>query len=411
MRCVKCPQQHANLSSQPHPKPPCRVALCVRACPCCVRSACARGAKRSLHAEGKPWMVSPKHGLSHAVRVRAKRCAIVSALRAVRDVHGRAVHVGYVTRCTSCVRVLTVYFSRAGRRDLRAQFGPKACAHCPTSHAMEGVQPVAAAEWRSIKPGPKCRVPWGRDDAASWADKLLESLPQTARNMIVLGQFDALSVVRITGQTVDRTDVLKNQLFLKALVPLSPSSIPSAYFLADVFMELDAKLGCRLLAGASGDHGRHAKVQQALQEGAALRSLWSKIRRNFRDSPESRDEDISAIKRLFKASPQRPATGGSRGSASSPAESEAAPQSAKTLLVAAGVYICARACSCLRMCVRLRARGQHIGHCHVCVCANLGRASLAPTQSTLCVAIPLRVARVSCVLRLRSTIARAGMQA
>lgn len=172
---------------------------------------------------------------------------------------------------------------------------------CVCACAMDGVHP-AVSDWRSVKPGPKSRVHWGQSDVTKWADKLLEAFPQSALQMVYEGQVKGLTVVRLKGPTLERQDVLNNQLWLKTLVPMSPIAIPSSFFLADVFMEIDKRLGGRLLVSREGEAGRRAKVAKALDEGNALRDIWSKVRRNFRDSPHSRDEDIECIKQLFQRS-------------------------------------------------------------------------------------------------------------
>eukprot|EP00438_Fugacium_kawagutii_P027028 Skav231828 [mRNA] locus=scaffold7912:2348:3493:- [translate_table: standard] len=97
-------------------------------------------------------------------------------------------------------------------------------------------------------------------------------------------------------------DIARNYHWLYRIVWWSPHKVPSAFFVADAFLQLDKRLGGSLLKPQSREED---KLRLAGREALKVKRLVGALRALWRSSAYSHDERIAQLKALIQASPQR----------------------------------------------------------------------------------------------------------
>ena len=151
------------------------------------------------------------------------------------------------------------------------------------------------AGWRSLGKR-RTNVTWSHDDVMVLAAQWRDNIPEHGKALIEAG---ALLQERTLIQKGDfaptRQDVKSNYLWIKTVVSLYPSRIPSSYFIADALLELDGLFDSKLIKGSKAQ-----KAEQALTDAATLREIISHSRRMYRaSSSSSYDEEVMEIKALM----------------------------------------------------------------------------------------------------------------
>jgi hypothetical protein len=103
----------------------------------------------------------------------------------------------------------------------------------------------------------------------------------------------------VVKESMDRKDLKLNKVWLFPFVKKIPDRVPSAFFVADVFMAMDAILNGKLLRPVPGKGD--SKVLLALAEAQRVKSLFSYLRYLWRASPVARDHDIHELKECLTA--------------------------------------------------------------------------------------------------------------
>jgi hypothetical protein len=117
-------------------------------------------------------------------------------------------------------------------------------------------------------------------------------------NLLLTSQLKGgpLTVVK---ESMDRKDLKLNKVWLLPFVKKSPDRVPSAFFVADVFMAMDVILNGKLLRPVPGKGD--SKVLLALAEAQRVKSLFSYLRYLWRATPVARDHDIDELKKCLTA--------------------------------------------------------------------------------------------------------------
>jgi hypothetical protein len=98
----------------------------------------------------------------------------------------------------------------------------------------------------------------------------------------------------VVKDVVDRKDIKLNKVWLLPFVKKNADKVPSAFFIADVFLAMDVMLFGKLLRPLP-DKG-DSKVLLALAEAQRVKCLFSYLRYLWRASPVARDRDINELK-------------------------------------------------------------------------------------------------------------------
>jgi hypothetical protein len=153
------------------------------------------------------------------------------------------------------------------------------------ARAMEKLQ------WRTLRRG-KC--PWTFAEVVHAAEVLLQEMPEAAVQIIRRGTFKG-TLCKLDNVLV-RPSMQEIDMHYECLRPwclLLPCSVPSAYFIADVYLQLDVLFEGKLLAGD--------KRQVALDDALRCRKLISGLRTLWREhSSTSRYENIVKLKALLQ---------------------------------------------------------------------------------------------------------------
>ena len=80
------------------------------------------------------------------------------------------------------------------------------------------------------------------------AEALRDALPEAAMKLLQAGSFVGGRLLRLKNPMAScvREDVENNRYFVLPVAKAYPDRVPSGYFLADVFLELDSLLDAKL---------------------------------------------------------------------------------------------------------------------------------------------------------------------
>lgn len=144
--------------------------------------------------------------------------------------------------------------------------------------------------WKSLR---GARVTWRQDDVKAAAQALHDATPQSCKALLGSPNWKggALLAIKDVDWNVKECDLKANFTLLKAAVEMFPSCIPSAFFWADVFLELNGMLHGRLFPAQS-----RATADLALEEAGKMKKLMSKLRTLWRDSAGAKSGVVLALK-------------------------------------------------------------------------------------------------------------------
>ena len=159
---------------------------------------------------------------------------------------------------------------------------------------IDGDVASAPADWKTLKPGYKARCKWSWRQVHEWAVDLVDAMPPKVREHVKAGKFNGDKIMKLANLIAEpqHHELKSNKWALQATIKKMPGSIPSHYFLADVWAEANRILKHGLLKGG-------VVSARALHEGCALRKLWSYLRQLYREATTSWDPDIQELKSLL----------------------------------------------------------------------------------------------------------------
>ena len=99
---------------------------------------------------------------------------------------------------------------------------------------------------------------------------MLQALPEKVKSLVAEEKFKGGFLIGLedeVGWSVKDKDLRTNQLWIRAAVAEYPAEVPSAYFLADVFLYLKQLLGHKLLIRVETDEHENITAL-ATREGA-----------------------------------------------------------------------------------------------------------------------------------------------
>eukprot|EP00969_Alexandrium_andersonii_P373037 15483075-Alexandrium_andersonii.AAC.1 len=130
---------------------------------------------------------------------------------------------------------------------------------------------------------------------------MVEGIPDLARQLITQEKFKGGPIVRFKGRACKQKDCVANEVWIRPALLLTPDRVPTAYFLADVFLRADQILEGKLLKLPGGVvASEKQKAAMALQEGSRLKAACGYMRYLARDTSGSSNEVIRRLKALVK---------------------------------------------------------------------------------------------------------------
>jgi hypothetical protein len=121
------------------------------------------------------------------------------------------------------------------------------------------------------------------------------------KEIIDRDQFQGGNLVQMHGRTPKQKDCIRNYAFILPAVEHSRQKVPSAFFLADVFMMADRKLGGKLLKLPGAKTATPEQKQRlAIQDGAVLKACCGYVRYLARNTKGSANEKIRVLKSMVE---------------------------------------------------------------------------------------------------------------
>ena len=129
-------------------------------------------------------------------------------------------------------------------------------------------------------------------------------MPIAAMNMFEKKTFEGGALILLSSEITNpsQAEISQNYVFLKPMIQDSPSCVPSAYMLTDVFLYLDRLLNKQLFCKATKDEPREV---QAGKEGVKAKKCIGALRTLWRSSTKSHDPRVAELKQMMTASPTR----------------------------------------------------------------------------------------------------------
>lgn len=141
---------------------------------------------------------------------------------------------------------------------------------------------VGADGFKSLRTG---MVPWGEEEVERLAQDFYELFPTAARLKVLADSYPGCSAIIDLAELLKSCrarDIERNFVFVEAVVKRYPTSVPSAFLIADAFLKLSIKLNNKLL-----QPGKVSVAQRAVLEGTKMKKLVSGLRYLWRSNPES----------------------------------------------------------------------------------------------------------------------------
>ena len=156
-------------------------------------------------------------------------------------------------------------------------------------------EPSAAHGFKSSR---GCKVAWSLADVQAQAKLMSEMLPKKVHDLVGSSSYTGGPIINYDNvlSSPTRVHLKKNACWLKAVVTIFKSSVPSGYFLADSLLELDKVMGERLLRPSAGQ----CKLTLALQEAAKLKKLAGHLRYLYRNTSKSKHHLNIKLRLIFK---------------------------------------------------------------------------------------------------------------
>ena len=154
---------------------------------------------------------------------------------------------------------------------------------------------VSSMPFKSLRGG---RVPWKYENVKHVSDLMRAELPAAVFEILSSGGFKGGRILKLTtaAGTCNNKDLQNNRFFIKPVVQVFADRVPSGYFLADVFMELDRQLDGTMLQPA-GDG--LTKAAMAVREGGHLKKVCGHLRYLFRNTANGRSEAVDELKKYL----------------------------------------------------------------------------------------------------------------
>ena len=163
---------------------------------------------------------------------------------------------------------------------------------------------ILHAMWKSIRRG---KVKWDEAIVKAWAEHINAVFPAFVHLRVRSESYSGGPIVTLKEPpTVTKEDVNTNNVTIKSCIMESPTEVPPAYFLADVFMYMNRFL----FDGKLLQHASEPVETVAFKEGK-LATIIGHLRYMCRPSPgrlqksSSPDTDIAELKSLVRYLPRK----------------------------------------------------------------------------------------------------------
>ena len=154
-----------------------------------------------------------------------------------------------------------------------------------------------ASHFRSLRPG---KTEWDADAVGQCAKHVLKALPHAVIDAVKNNTLHGPDIIKLKSKVKQR-DLRGNAIWLKAVLQVYNAKVASVYFIADMFMVLDAELNDNLLKPV----GNQSKQKLALKEAGKLKRMISYLRYLWRSTHTSHCPVVHELKQLLMKKPKK----------------------------------------------------------------------------------------------------------